>query len=124
LEFLAFWPCPFAAILLRLRGVWEGLDNGWDKEIRMSAANQDERIGYTTPARVQAWFLKKSRDLWKNKYMTEKADAKRLENRVRDIDKSRKRWREETEQLSQRVRELESQNAALQEQLAALKKDG
>ena len=89
----------------------------------MSAAGQDDRKGkYTTPARVQAWFLHKSRENWKKKYMQLKTDAKRLQNRVNDVSKSREEWRDETKELTQRVQELEAANAALQEQLAALKK--
>jgi hypothetical protein len=53
-----------------------------------------------------------------------KADAKRLQNRVNDVAKSREKWRDETEELSRRVSRLEAENAALHEQLAALKKDG
>ena len=91
----------------------------------MSASSHDECMPeYTTPARVQAWFLHRSRENWKKKYMERKADAKRLQNRVNDITKSREQWRDETKQLTQRVQELEAANAALQEQLAALKKDG
>jgi prefoldin subunit 5 len=52
-----------------------------------------------------------------------KVEAKRLQNRVADVTKSREKWREQAEQMSRRVQELEAQNAALQKQ-AALKKDG
>ena len=91
----------------------------------MNAAGQDDRKAkYTTPARVQAWFLQRSRENWKKKYMHLKTDAKRLQNRVNDVSKSREHWRDETKELTQRVQELEAANAALQEQLAALKKDG
>lgn len=91
----------------------------------MSAAGQDDRkVQYSTPARVQAWFLQRSRDNWKKKYTHLKADAKRMQNRVNDVTKSREKWRDETEELSRRVRDLEAENAALHEQLAALKKDG
>jgi chromosome segregation ATPase len=93
------------------------------KELRMDATNLEESKGkYKTPHRVQAWFLGRSRDCWKNKYMQLKAEAKRLKNRVADVTKSRESWREQTEQLAQRVQELEAQNAALQQQPAALKK--
>jgi uncharacterized protein YlxW (UPF0749 family) len=68
--------------------------------------------------------LKRSRDNWKKKYMEQKSDTKRLQNRVNDVSKSREEWRDEAKQLTQRVRELEAANTALQEQLAALKKDG
>jgi len=86
--------------------------------------HDDHQAEYTTPHRVQAWFLQKSRNNWKKKYMELKSDAKRLQNRVNDVSKSREEWRDETKQLTQRVQELEAENAALQEQLAALKKDG
>jgi uncharacterized protein YlxW (UPF0749 family) len=96
-----------------------------DKEIRMNASSHDDhKTEYTTPPRVQAWFLKRSRDNWKKKYMEQKSDTKRLQNRVNDVSKSREEWRDEAKQLTQRVRELEAANTALQEQLAALKKDG
>lgn len=81
-----------------------------------------ERVAYTTPSWVQAWFLRRSRDNWKKKYMDVKADNKRLQNRANDVGKSREHWRDETERLRQRVHNLESENAALLEQLAALKK--
>ena len=90
-----------------------------------TAADQDDdKVEYTTPARVQAWFLRRSRENWKRKYMGLKIDAKRLQNRVNDVSKSREQWRDESKLLSQRVGELEAENAALQKQLAALKKDG
>lgn len=91
----------------------------------MNTAGQDDhKTAYTTLPRVQAWFLKRSRDNWKKKYMELKADEKRLHNRVNDVSKSREEWREEAKQLTQRVQGLEAENTALQEQLAALKKDG
>jgi chromosome segregation ATPase len=91
----------------------------------MNAAEQtNDKVEYTTPARVQAWFLRRSRENWKRKYMDLRTDAKRLQNRVNDVSKSREQWRDESNLLRERVHELEAENAALQEQLAALKKDG
>lgn len=96
-----------------------------EKELRMdTTGSQDGKGKYKTPRWVQAWFLGRSRDRWKQKYKELKVEAKRLQNRVADVTKSRQKWRNETEQLAQRVQELEAQNAALQEQDAALKKDG
>ena len=90
----------------------------------MSATGHDDcKVEYTTSAQVQAWFLRRSRERWKKKYMHLKSDAKRLQNRVNDVTKSREHWREETKEMSQRLRELEAENAALHEQLAALKKE-
>jgi len=51
-----------------------------------------------------------------------KIEAKRLQNRVHDVTKSREKWRAEAEQLRQRVQELEAQTAALPQQVAAQKK--
>ena len=103
----------------------EVLDLRMDKEIHMATTRHDDNpVEYTSPAWAQRWFLKRSRDNWKKKYMTLKTDAKRLENRVNDVTKSREKWCAETKQLAERVQSLEAENAALQEQLAALKKDG
>ena len=87
----------------------------------MDAVGQDghtTRTKYKTLARVQAWFLGRSRDGWKAKYKRLKADAKRLQNRVNDVTRSRESWR-------RRAERLEAENVALREQqAAALKKGG
>lgn len=85
---------------------------------------EDERVRYTTPPRVQAWFLKRSRDNWREKYGHLKADAKRLQNRVNDVSQSREQWRETARELREQVQQLQREKAALEEQLAALKKEG
>jgi chromosome segregation ATPase len=92
----------------------------------MDGSAQDDRQAkhYTTPHRVQAWFLSRSRDRWKRKYKHLKIEAKRLQNRVNDVSKSRAKWRKQAEHLHQRVQELKTQNAALHQQVAAEKKGG
>lgn len=81
----------------------------------MDASSQDgKKKEYVTVHRVQAWFLGRSRDNWKQKYKKVKAHAKRLQNRVNDVTRSRESWRRQVE-------ELKAENAALREQ-AALKK--
>jgi hypothetical protein len=93
-------------------------------EYRMDASTvETSKAEYTTPPRVQAWFLGRSRDGWKRKYMELKADAVRLKRRVADVTKSREKWRGESEELRRRVQELEAQTVALHEQTAAFKKD-
>jgi hypothetical protein len=83
----------------------------------MDAMSQDgNKRQYTTPQRVQVWFLGRSREKWKQKYKQLKVQAKRLQNRVNDVTRSRENWRRQ-------VQELQAEVAALQEQ-AALKKDG
>jgi chromosome segregation ATPase len=105
--------------------VWQEVhDKRTDKEILMAATHHEEQPRkYTSPPWAQRWFLERSRALWKEKYMGLKADAKRLQNRVNDVTKSRENWREQAKQKDERIRALETENAALQEQLAALKKD-
>src|SRR5258708_6913110 len=109
--------------LLRLEIGGSGSSLGKEFSMCATPAN-DTKVKYTTPRWVQAWFLRRSRDLWKNKYTQLKSNAKRLQNRVNDVTKSREHWREETLQREQRLRELEAENAALRQQLAAEKKDG
>lgn len=89
-----------------------------------TCSQEGNKVEYTTPRWVQVWFLRRSRDNWKKKYVSLKANAKRLQNRVNDVSKSREKWRGKSQTLEQRVRELEARNAILQEQLEALKKDG
>ena len=89
-----------------------------------ASSHDDNQVEYTTPRWVQVWFLRRSRDNWKKKYMKLKTDAKRLQNRVSDVSKSREKWHDKSKELEKRVRELEALNGSLQEQLEALKKDG
>ena len=59
----------------------------------MDATSQEGKATkYLTPPRVQAWFLGRSREKWKRKYKNLKADAKRLQNRVNDVTRSRENW--------------------------------
>jgi hypothetical protein len=96
-----------------------------DWEHRMDAATERAPTAqYTTSHRIQAWFLGRSRDRWKEKYADLKADVGRLKRRVADMAKSREKWRLEAIQARQRAKDLEAQNAMLQEQAVALKKDG
>jgi len=78
----------------------------------MEAIGQDgSKLKYTTAHRVQAWFLGRSRDNWKEKYKRLKVHAKRMLNRVNDVTRSRESWRRQAE-------ELKAENAALREQVA------
>jgi len=87
-------------------------------------ASDDDKVKYTTSHRVQAWFLGRSRDRWKQKYMDLKLQSKRLQNQVAAVTKSREKWRLEAKELRQRLEETEARNVELQEQVDALKKDG
>ena len=75
---------------------------------------------YTTSKQVQAWFLRRSRDLWKKKYAELKVESKRLRQRVADVSKSRAGSRSEADAARQEAQELRTRNAELQAQLDAL----
>jgi len=68
---------------------------------------------FKSPRHAQVWFLFKSRGAWKRKYMELKSRAKRLQNQVADVCKSREQWRQSTERLREQVAELEAENARL-----------
>ena len=89
----------------------------------MDDTQQDERQ-YSSPSWAQRWFLKRSRDLWKQKYMGVKVEVKKQTNRANDVAKSRDKWRAQTQQLQEELDALRAQNAALHQQLADLKKTG
>lgn len=89
----------------------------------MDATNQDVRE-YSSPPWAQRWFLKRSRDGWKQKYMGVKAEVKKQANRVNDVTKSRDKWRAQAEQLQEQLQALQAENDALREQVAGLKKTG
>jgi len=82
----------------------------------------DDSVQYKSPAWAQRWFLKRSRDNWKQKYMELKTECKRMKNRVNDVTKSREQWRQENKELKARVEDLEQQLAVLRGQLASKKK--
>jgi chromosome segregation ATPase len=75
---------------------------------------------YTTSKQVQAWFLGRSRDLWKKKYAELKVESKRLKQRVADVCKSRERARSEADAACRELQEVRTRNAELHAQLDAL----
>ena len=91
----------------------------------MDATGQGEKgkKQFKTPRWVQVWFLLRSRDNWKCKYMRLKAEGRRWQQRVNDVARSREHWRERTLDQQKRVQDLEAENAALRVQ-AAKKKGG
>ena len=66
-----------------------------------------------------AYWLEKSRDAWKQKYMNLKAEVHRMNVRVADVLKSRERWKQRAEdseaQIAQLQAELERLQACLSE---------
>jgi len=66
---------------------------------------------YKSPQRKLVRFFEKSRDQWKAKCQTAKATVKRLQNRVRFLERSKA-------ELKTRTRALETEVAQLHAQLA------
>jgi hypothetical protein len=73
----------------------------------------DGKSTFTTSKQVQAWFLRRSRDLWKTKYTDLKLELKRVRQRVADIDRSRVQWRRKAEDAGQQIEALQAENARL-----------
>lgn len=76
-------------------------------------SEQDGKPAYTTSKQVQAWFLRRSRDLWKSKYADLKLEFKRLRQRVADMESSRAQWRRKAEDAGQEIEALQAENAQL-----------
>lgn len=70
---------------------------------------RENDLPYTSPPRKLLRFFLKSRDQWKAKCQRAKATVKRLENRVRFLEKSKAEWKS-------RARALEKENAHLKAQ--------
>ena len=84
---------------------------------------QSQQSVYTTSKQVQAWFLGRSRDLWKKKYAALKVESKRLQQRVADVCRSRASWRDEAEAARREAEELRTKNAELQARLDVLSEE-
>ncbi len=84
---------------------------------------QSQQSVYTTSKQVQAWFLGRSRDLWKKKYAALKVESKRLQQRVADVCRSRASWRDEAEAARREADELRTKNAELQARLDVLSEE-
>ena len=83
----------------------------------------DKPSAYKTSKQVQAWFLGRSRDLWKTKYAELKVESKRLQQRVADVCRSRASWRDEAEAARREADELRTKNAELQARLDVLSEE-
>ena len=77
----------------------------------------DNKPTYTTSKQVQAWFLGRSRDRWKNKATQKNAEIKRLRQRADDVEASRAHWRAKAEAAQQEIERLQRENAQLQARL-------
>jgi hypothetical protein len=85
----------------------------------VTSSDRDSKPAYTTSKQVQAWFLRRSRDLWKRKYADRKVELKRSRQRVADVDGSRAQWRRRAEDAHRQVEALQAENARLRAAAAA-----
>ncbi len=84
---------------------------------------QAKPSGYKTSKQVQAWFLSRSRDLWKKKYAELKVKSKRLQQQVADVCQSRADWRGKAEAAGRELQQLRAQIAELQTRLDVLSEE-
>jgi chromosome segregation ATPase len=88
------------------------------------SSEQDGKPAYTTSKQVQAWFLRRSRDLWKTKYADLKLEFKGLRQRVADLDRSRAQWRRKAEDAGQQIEALQAENVRLRAAADAATEEG
>lgn len=72
----------------------------------MAVTDTKERE-YRSPARKLVRFFEKSRDQWKAKHHSLKAELKLEQNQRRAVERSRAAWRAKAEAAEQRARKLE-----------------
>jgi chromosome segregation ATPase len=89
-------------------------------DVSTGTDQQHKSSAYRTSKRVQAWFLGRSRDLWKKKYAELKVESKRLRQQVTDVCRSRTDWRGKVEAALQEAEKLRVQLAELQDRLDTL----
>lgn len=78
-------------------------------------------VTFQTPARILIPKLVKSRDGWKAKANERKKRLKAARIRVRDLEVSRKVWRQRAETAEEELAVLKQQDASRQQELAALR---
>ncbi|VAX38712.1 hypothetical protein MNBD_PLANCTO02-2623 [hydrothermal vent metagenome] len=63
-------------------------------QVQLKLSTQTKK--HRSPKRVLVTFFEKSRDKWKQKYMSIKTEFKRLKVRVYDVTKSRDQWKQKS----------------------------
>jgi chromosome segregation ATPase len=78
------------------------------------------REDYKSRPGALIWCFRKSRDRWKRKHQNLKAKVKGFKNQIAAVTKSREQWRVKAESAGEQITALETANAALRAQIAAL----
>ncbi len=85
----------------------------------VAADEKKYRLLETRP-RVLANFFRESRDNWKRKFQETKPEFQAFRGRIRDLELSRAKWREQAEQSQSEQNRLEQEVQQLNEELASL----
>ncbi|MCK5905151.1 MAG: hypothetical protein KAG86_07690 [Gammaproteobacteria bacterium] len=64
---------------------------------------------YKSPVRKLVKFFEQSRDQWKEKHQTTKKTNKYLKNRIRTLQASKAKWREEALDLRKQLKKIANQ---------------
>jgi chromosome segregation ATPase len=72
-------------------------------------AADEEKEEFKSPPRKLIAFFEKSRDQWKSKFAKAKKDLKRLENRVRFLEKGKAKWKVEAKRLQAEAARVKEQ---------------
>jgi chromosome segregation ATPase len=91
---------------------------------RSTSAPADSLEPYKSPRRKLLRFFEKSRDQWKAKCLEAKATVKRLQNRVRFLEKSKDRLQHRVSDLEADVETLKHLLQVKDNELADVKKTG
>jgi len=89
-----------------------------------TAANEKKYRLMKTRPRVLASFFRRSRDHWKQKYQEARSEFGAFRGRIRDLEVSRAKWRDQAEQCQSEQQRLEQEVQELKEKLASLEIGG
>jgi hypothetical protein len=86
---------------------WDFLVPQYQEERPMPAADVERE--YCSPVRKLMRFFRRSRDGWKRKCLGVKQAHKLLKNKVRALEHSRARWKQQVAEQQVRIAELEAE---------------
>jgi chromosome segregation ATPase len=87
-------------------------------DVAAEATPATPRDVYKSRPGALVWFFKKSRNNWKDKYQSLKANLKGLKNQLAAVTRSRQQWRTKAELAAQRVDALEAELAEVRSRIA------
>jgi len=70
---------------------------------------------YKSTAKRLAVFFEKSRDLWKNRSQGYQADKRNLQIQIRDLKRSKEKWKTKFKKSEERLAELKKKNQKIEE---------